>query len=675
MLRLYTVFHCNLAFSMIPREHFPAVIRRCYAPLLDLCEKGFPLAIEMTAWTLKEAASIDPSFVDRLRSLWHAGKCEFIGSGYSQAIFPLIPTEVNRWNLAIGNRYYQDLLGRRPKVALVNEQTFSRGLVDLYREAGYEAVIMDWNNSNQHNRYPKEYLYHPQRAAGLKSHIDVLWSHSIAFQKFQRCVHGELPEDEYIDFLFSHYSESEDRVFPLYTNDAEVFSYRPGKDTAVEDEYKYLEKLLERIASDGRAEFTTPSRALGVPGARSSANIIRLESVETPVVCKKQDKYNPLRWAAAGRDSVHINTECHRVYESIRALEEQGALEKETLDGYKEVLCELWGSDFRTNTIDEKFAWFQNRLGWLKIETERLLGNHAGSTPLAALVYGNELSLPAPCGEYPHEAQASKGAPAKIESCAKVLRVDTGAVRAEFIESRGYALKSLAFPKVSAEPLIGTLSHGRYEDITLGADFFSGHLIHSSREGKKTTDLVASTAAIDETGEKVTVEVRTAIEIGTLWKRYEISKTAPEVRLTMRLKVNGLLASSLRAGIFTFMPEAFDRETLWFETVNGGAGAEKFFLNGHALSHDEPVSQSVSATSCLGATEGWVRVGDRDKSIEIRTDKSRLFSVPMMNYRELKDEDSFFLRIYHSLGEFDDTAWWVWRGYNEAVFTLTAARS
>ena len=439
MLKLYTIFHCNLAFSMIPREHFPTVVKRCYAPLLDLAEKGFPIAIEMTAWTLKEVNAIDPSFIERLRSLWHSGKCEFIGSAYSQAIFPLIPTEVNRWNLEIGNRYYQDLLGRRPRTALVNEQTFSRGLVDLYREAGYNAIIMDWNNSTQHNRYPKEYLYHPQRAAGLKSDVDVLWSHSIAFQKFQRCVHGEITEDEYIDFLFSHAVEGEDRVFPLYTNDAEVFSYRPGHDATIEDEYKNLERLLKRIATDKRAEFITPSRALSEPRDRSLSNIIKLESVETPVVCKKQDKYNPLRWAAAGRDSVHINTECYKVFESIRALQEQGALEKETLESCKEVLCELWGSDFRTNTIDEKFAWFQNRLGWLKIETERLLGNHTERTPLLAWVYGSDYCMPGISGGSFQEPQESKGKRALIESAAKVLKIDTGAVVAEFMESKGHA--------------------------------------------------------------------------------------------------------------------------------------------------------------------------------------------------------------------------------------------
>lgn len=680
MLNLYAMFHCNLAFSSIPREHFPLVVERCYAPLLGLAESGIPVALEMSAWTLKEVNSIDPIFVERLRALWDGGRCEFIGSGFSQSIFPLVPAEVNRWNLELGNKYYLDLLGRRPRVALVNEQTFSRGIADLYREAGYEAIIMDWNNSFQHNRYPAGYKYLPQRAAGLSSEIDVIWSHSIAFQKFQRCVYGEISEGEYLDYLFSHASKDEERGFTAYSNDAEVFGYRPGGEPTAADEHARMARLLKKAAEDPGIRLATPGRMLeslkALPGA---GNLIRIESVETPVVCKKQEKYNPLRWAASGRDSIHVNTECHRVYNNLKALIRQGALEKESIEDFKEVLCDLWGSDYRTNTIDEKYAWFQNRLGWLKMETERLLGNHQHRTPLLAWVYGGNPVSPAHAiiGEEGglDFASSADGERSCVRSAENELRVSTPAVTVEFIPNKGYALKSLVFPSVSNAPLLGTLPHGYYEDMRLGADFFSGHLIHTSREGRQTTDLGQSTVEVREEREKVSVLVKSPLNIGVLWKRYDISRTEPEMEITYRLKVNGLAASSLRAGIFTFVPSSFDRESLWFETVNGGPGPERFTLGGHSLSHDEPVSQGVSASSCLGATEGWVRIGDKDKAVEISTDKARLYTVPMLRYAELPGEGSFFLRLYHTLGEFDDTAWWVWRGYNEAVFTVRAIRS
>ncbi|MDO8426752.1 MAG: hypothetical protein Q7T24_04485 [Deltaproteobacteria bacterium] len=670
MLKLYSVFHCNLAFSMIPPSDYNEVIKRCYWPILDLCAEGYPIGIEMSAWTLREAEKIDPAFVRRIKELWEEGRCEFIGSGYSQSILPLIPAEVNRWNLEIGNEYYNEMLGKRPGIALVNEQTYSRGLVDLYKEAGFEAIVMDWNNPFQHNRFPKDYQYYPQRAAGIKREIDLIWSNSIAFQKFQRCAHSEITIDEYLEYVFSHNLDNGQRAFALYTNDAEVFDYRPGNGAADKGEFKRIKEILKRIRSDKRACLTLPSAALTFfKGDGRAFNIVRLESAEAPIVCKKQDKYNPVRWAVAGRDSVHINTECYRVYKNIKRLIEAGASD-ELSACFKEALCGLWGSDFRTNTIDEKFQSFQNRLGWLKLTTESLL--EAGTGKAAFACAGRQT----PAAEYQKQEMSAEGKAlrAVIENFENTIRVSTGTVEAEFLKNKGSALKSAVFPEVSKKPLIGTIPHGFYEDIALGADYFSGHFINISKDGKKTADLKEIEINIDETDDAVSLSSVIPIEIGTLWKRFEVSKTAPRISVTYRLKVAGLTASSLRLGIFTFIPDGFDRETLWFETVNGGASPERFYLKGRTIAHDEPVSQSVSASSCLGATEGWVKFGDREKTVTVQTDKSKLFSVPMLKYIDSTD-DKFFLRLYHSIGEVDDTAWWVWRGYNEVSFTVTAERN
>lgn len=666
-LHLYTAFHCNLAFSTIERGAFPSVIERCYWPILKLAEDGFPVALEMTAWTLKEVNSIDPVFVEKLRELLHSKRLEFIGSGYSQAIFPLIPTEVNRWNLETGNRHYRDILGRRPEVALVNEQTYAKGLVDLYKEAGYRSVIMDWNNSQKYHNYPKEHVYFPQRAVGISTDIEVLWSHSIAFQKFQRLIHGGVSMEEYTDFLAAHYSADEERSFVLYTNDAEVFDYRPGGEEVKKTEWARIREVLACIREDERFTLSTPGRVSEFfRGNEKAGHRLSLESTETPVVCKKQDKYNPARWAVAGRDSVHINTECYRVYNNISKLIEAGALSPDEADEYKEIISDLWGSDFRSNTIDEKFQYFQNRLGWLKTETERLLKRTPVASGGPSLAYGG----------VPSEGESVKPVKraALITRAENSVVISTGTVEAEFLPSRGFAIKRAVFPGVSHEPLIGTIPHGYYEDIRLGADFFTGHIINVARDGKKTTDLKPASMEISENDSSVVLEAKTPMDIGFLTKTYEISKTEPSISLTLKLKVNGLHASSLRLGIFTFLPGSFDAGSLWYESVNGGAGPERFYLNGKTVSHDEPVSQSVSTSGCLGATDGRVRIGDRHKALEISTDKSRLFSVPMLKYMELKDEGKFFMRLHHSVGEVDDTAWWVWRGVNEITFKLKALK-
>ncbi|MBE9529354.1 MAG: hypothetical protein IME99_08965 [Proteobacteria bacterium] len=622
--------------------------------------ESVPVAIEMSGTTLKEVNRIDPGFVAKLAELWQGGRCEFIGSGLSQAILPLIPVEVNRWNLAAGNRVYEELLGQRPKTALVNEQTYSKGLVDLYTEAGYETIIMDWNNPFQYNRYPEEYRYFPQIAEGFESSINVLWSNSIAFQKFQRTVHNELTENEYLEYLFERHSSESERAFVLYCNDAEVFDYRPGSADEVDGEYSAVVRLLGRIGADERVRLQTPGAIVEhFKGDDRAFKRIGIESVEMPVVTKKQGKYNPVRWAVAGRDSTHINTECHKLYDRLREIAARGEVSQEVLGPIQERLVELWGSDFRTNTIDEKFLNFHQLLGSLKTESEGLLVENAGMEQRAE-------SVPPSMGD--------ADARAEILSTESLFRVSTEAVVAEFLPGKGLAIKGLTFPGVSVEPLVGTLEHGFYEDMRLGADFFSGHIIHLTRDAVKATDLVRLVREPDvkECSDTVKVEVKLDIAIGTLWKSYTIYKSEPKVELTCRLKVNALAASSLRLGIFTMLPGGFDSSTLWYEAVNGGSSTERFYVEGHEVMHDTPATPGVTASACLGATDGIVSIGDRDKSVTITTDKSQLYSVPMISYKDV--DGSFFFRLYHSVGEVDDTAWWVWRGYNEITFTVTARK-
>ncbi|NQU02911.1 MAG: hypothetical protein HQ589_02030, partial [Syntrophaceae bacterium] len=167
-LQLYTVFHLNIAYSSIEEEQRPEVIRCCYWPLLRLARKyDLPLGIEATGYTLEAIAAIDPAWVEELRHLTAEGACEFIGSGYAQIIGPLVPAEVNAANLRLGNVVYENLLGFRPDIALVNEQAYSAGLVQHYIDAGYRAIAMEWDNPFRcHPEWNPEWRYLPQIACG-----------------------------------------------------------------------------------------------------------------------------------------------------------------------------------------------------------------------------------------------------------------------------------------------------------------------------------------------------------------------------------------------------------------------------------------------------------------------------------------------------------------------------
>ncbi len=183
-LSLYSIFHLNLAYSSIEEELRPEVIRRCYWPLLELTRRlQIPCGIEASGYTLEAIAALDPSWIDELRDLTALGSCEFVGSGFAQLIGPLVPEEVNRVNQRLGREVYERLLGFAPRLALVNEQAYSASMVSVYRQAGYEAILMEWDNpASEHPEWDPNWRYLPQLACGPGGEeIGLIWNTCTAF--------------------------------------------------------------------------------------------------------------------------------------------------------------------------------------------------------------------------------------------------------------------------------------------------------------------------------------------------------------------------------------------------------------------------------------------------------------------------------------------------------------
>ncbi len=355
----YTVFHINMAFSSIEEEQRKIVIERCYWPLLKLAELGFLIGIEATSFSLKTIQEIDPSWIEKLRSLIEEKSVEFVGSGYVQMIAPLAPPEVTRWNLSLGQSDYEAVLGFRPDIGLVNEQAYSPGLVPLYLEAGFRAIMMDWAEPASHNRaWNRTYSHRPQIISGVNgSQITVLWSDAISFQKFQRYTHGELDAEEYMEFFSLQLSDGV-QAFPLYTSDAEIFDFRPGRFSneaglGAVSEYERIKLLLEVLTKSSDVQLGLPSEALCLKDER--AGPICLETPAAPVPVKKQRKYNLLRWAVSGQNDLSLNTHCWRMYEDLK---NQGNVTETD----RRVLCEYWSSDYRTHITEKRWKKLNAKL-------------------------------------------------------------------------------------------------------------------------------------------------------------------------------------------------------------------------------------------------------------------------------------------------------------------------
>lgn len=349
----YIIFHLNLAYSSIAESERKNVIRRCYWPLLELIDGGTLAALEIPAYTLEQINQLDKAWVHKFKELIKQGKTELVGSGYMQLIGPLVPSQLNDANQYWGNKIYKELLDVTPRVALVNEQTFSRGMVDIYKKAGYKAIVMDWDNPYRFNKkWNYSWQYQPQIAKGINEDLPVIWSNTVAFQKFQRVIHKEIDEEEYVNYIDKIVSEAKGGYFPVYVSDVEIFDYRPGRfhteaPMGEHPEWQKMKNILVSLRSRG-CSFILPSKVLDNIELKR-ARKLDLTSPEQPIPVKKQEKYTTIRWALAGRNNLLINTLCYKIFNKLQNLKL-----KITDNKYKE-LCYYWGSDFRTHIEESRW--------------------------------------------------------------------------------------------------------------------------------------------------------------------------------------------------------------------------------------------------------------------------------------------------------------------------------
>lgn len=651
MLHLYAFFHLNLMFSSVEEEQRPQIVERCYWPLLRLARKhSLPLGIEAPACTLEFIQAIDPSWISELRDLIHHGPCEFIGSGYAQVIGPLVPAAVNRANLRLGMQAYQAILGLQPRIALVNEQAYSAGLVPLYKEAGYEALIMEWNNpARSHPEWDPEWRYHPQQAIGDDGgSISLIWNKSIAFQKFQRYAHNELELDELLAYIRSHIS-NEPRCFPLYGNDAEIFDFRPGRfmtEAPLQSgEWERIETLVEVISAEQSLSWIPPGAVLQHTESPHAGHPLRLESADQPIPVKKQHKYNVLRWALTGRDDLTINSRCHRLHQTLTA-------SPHATDADWQELCFLWSSDFRTHITPTRWEAYQQRLA--EFETRWPAVEASIQVPPAL---ASEEAAPSP--HWSHEG--------------RWLTASTEHIEVRFNCRRGLAVEHFIDRRLSATPLFGTLHHGRFDDIAWGADYYSGHLVFQTPGSHQITDLQAVEPTVHSQGSSLLITASIPTPLGPIHKTWTLDAASHILQLRIQLHWPEAGLGRLRLVPFTLFPEAFNADTLQISAANGGAQQERFHLGQQPVDHARAVSFLVSAHQGLGITDGVVRLGDASRAIQLRFNLADAALLGQIQHQPV--DGTWFTRLSLSARELDDTAKQAGLGVDLSLTVITTGQS
>ena len=611
-------------FSSIEENDRDKVIKHCYWPLLEIAEKGFPIGIELTGITLEIIDSIDPKWVKKFKTLLDDNKVELIGSGYAQIISPLIPSEVNNYNQKLGLKSYEKILGIKPEIALINEMAFSSGIIEHYINNGYKAVIMEWNNPKTFNQsWDNQFRYFPQTIFNSENDsTTVIWADSIAFQKFQRFVHGEISIDSYKNYLKNH-NNSQSRFFPLYSSDAEIFDFRPGrfKTESTQNfeisEWNKIEDLLCNLSKEEDFNMVLPSKILSENNSQYAFNKLKLESLIQPIPVKKQEKYNINRWALSGRGDLWLNTMCYNLFSHIKLSKNEENWKK---------LCYFWSSDFRTHITQKRWDDLLKQLDVFKNKID-----FKNNKFLIEEILIKEEKV--------------------LNNTKRFQKISNNKFELELDVLKGCSIKNLKYKNIDS-PLIGTLEHGFFENIIYGVDFFSGHTVIYQLGKHKITDLSANKSQL------ITSNSNLSLESEFFSNKTKISKriTLKEDKITFFNKIS--LPSRDKQIIhpfhFTFLNDAWDVNSLYFKTHNGGSELETFYFNNKSFNHGDNLSFLISSKHGLGNTNGILIIGDNEKKIKFSLKSSLSCLIPTINFK-IVEEDKFLLRLVYSAQEIDET--------------------
>ena len=616
-MNIYSIFHLNLMYSSISISSRNSVIKNCYWPLLTLADMGIPIGIEATALTLKIIKDLEPRWIKKLKQLISIGNVEFIGSGYSQIIGPLVPYDVNFKNQYFGIKEYSKILNITPKTALINEMAYSNGITEAYIENGYDTIIMEWNNSKRYKiGWNENWKFYPQRLKIPKNKfINLIWVDSIAFQQFQRYAHGEISLKKYMKFIKSNLDKI-DRNFPIYSSDAEVFNYRPGRFNTEkinnEDEWERIYNLFKLIKTKNWASFINPSEVL-LSKNELAYNDLSLESVFQPIVVKKQEKYNITRWAMTGIDDLKINSRCYQIFEKTKALE----LKNE--EHWKKIFY-FWSSDFRTHINENRWKKFYKEL----------------------TTYANSLVE----GDTQKKIKTKKFLLKKKD---RFVQAKSDNIELKLNSLKGYCIESLKLMKYGKKSLIGTVGHGYYSDIELAADFFSGHTVIDRWGKHKVTDLNDNALMSSPNNNEIFINQ----VVGEYSFENKLIFYEDKVCIKKQIRIANNEKLIIKPFIFTLNPEAWDRASLYVKTHNGGKFLEKFNMKEYSIDHSNIFSPLISSTNCFGNTNGIFIIGDKDKNITFETQMQHSALLPSIFYKT--DGESFIFRLLFSARALDET--------------------
>ena len=212
--------------------------------------------------------------------------------------------------------------------------------------------------------------------------------------------------------------------------------------------------------------------------------------------------------------------------------------------------------------------------------------------------------------------------------------------------NKGISLDSFIDNKISKKPLFGKLDHEYFENISLGADWFSGHLSFEPPGKHKVTDTQKVKPKIINLNNKLVIKSAIKTSLGLIKKEWTIDDKIGKINLKIKLNWDMPILGSLRLGYITLIPETFNKNKLYYASHNGGF--KKEFLNWTIIKVLIMVDLNhlISAKQSIGITEE-IELGDNKKKI-IKFDKSQSALVGLVTHKlsdKKTSQELFFLQV------------------------------
>ena len=557
----YFIFYVNLSFSALSKDDQIKVINICLEKLVALAESGYKFGIQMSGISLELVQAHRPDLISALRNLIASGNVDFIGNGYSQVIQPLFPHRLNYANQFFGLETYEKLLGYRPKIASVNEMALSEGSIQSFIDNQYDTILMEYENVSQLSELNDDLQFSPIEFSAGDQAISVIWCHTVAFQKFQKYVHGEISLDKYIEWL-NEFTKQQEGVLCLYCSDAEIFDFRPKRyGTEIEPEYNEwdrIEDLLKLLQSD----TILPSRTLDI----KKGTVRNLTTSEYPVIVKKQEKYNINRWAITGRDDQKLNTFCYSVFE---VLKNESLLEIPHV--FKDLL-KLASSDLRTHIESGRWSDAQK----IKTRLEKSLG---------IARYQDDMSLP------------------EINANSIIVNEDRGK-------------NIVAFPAI--EPALNYCALGEFKDLKFMADFYSGFMLIERPGVRKISDLDYKRSV-----SKNWINSYLHAD-GTRFQKEFLSISENNLVMRFSIECPARIKQQIRIANFTLSPKFLDVNSSRYSVNLGGTKRESFSLN-KIFDQDQNLNLNTFGKNGFTPTDGHLIIQDDQKTLTFTADPAECF--------------------------------------------------